>query len=247
MTEFNVDNKELRALANLYKTFAPKQARWSVAHILNQEAIETRKAAIWILPQKMEIRDKRFMKRQLHWGRANGRLPIEQQESYMASMTANQFTGWKEQQYGSKPDNRNRAGINARTGHSKKKKVAGRRRLKKGVTMGIGDFSGASGEKNPAHVMVNMIRRRKLFNVPFVISKKIATPTFKRGVYVLRKGGKKGRGKIEYIQTPDVPNQTKRLPWMDIAVFRMFKRLDIKELWIKTFNYQMEARYRKRK
>lgn len=74
-----------------------RSQQWAVAYYLTELAVKTRTEEMEIISDKMVVRDKRFLSRQLRFERANGRSPIMSQVAKAGSLAEERFSGWSEQ------------------------------------------------------------------------------------------------------------------------------------------------------
>jgi hypothetical protein len=217
---FNVEAKDLINLRKFYKR-SPKQFARASSNVLNSFAFGTKKENIRIIEKEMTVRNTKFV---------NGAIMVQKvksgagstQRSEVGSIKRDRFTGWEEQELGTKTK-KNRVASTLARGGSDSKQVRPMYRMKSSNSFRTSKgFSGNSRLQRDG-VMVRSLRRQKS-KKPFMIKKhRKLTP----GIYVFR--GKK----IQSLQTFVNPSkiQPKRVRWMSGGAAAYFKKNQPRDVW----------------
>ena len=99
---FSMSKKDLNLLTGLFKK-SPRKMAQVASGVLNSEAFGLRTSILKTLDKEMTIRSAGFVKRNVRVVKARTG-PINSIEAEAGSVFADRFTGWKEQQFGTKPD-----------------------------------------------------------------------------------------------------------------------------------------------
>jgi len=226
---FDVNMVQLYDLIRLFKT-SPKKFAKATGFMLNDFAEGSRNAAIEVMHEKMTVRSRTFVSKQLIFQKTHTNPPIESQVSYMGSRPLDRSTGWKEQETGS-PSPRERTITKLARGRSQTNKARPRFRMNKAHTfVSFHDYPG----KNIEHKHIVMMQRlgRLKWQEPFiVVSKKGMVP----GLYKFH------RRRPRLLQAFLPPRKkTTRLPWLKLASDRYFSRVDINRMWRSKIRWLMK-------
>ena len=99
---FQIDLANLINLRKFYKK-APKQFLKAANATLNSFAFGTRKRSLEIIKKKMTVRNQKFVAGSLRVQKSTG-SNIDNARSEVGSIFRPRFTGWKEQESGTKPE-----------------------------------------------------------------------------------------------------------------------------------------------
>lgn len=215
---FQIDLTNLINLRKFYKK-APKQFFKAANATLNSFAFGTRKKSLNIIKNKMTIRNQKFVSGSLRVQKSTG-TNINNLKSEVGSIKRQRFTGWKEQELGSKPE-RSRSVTKFARG-SKIRKLRPSFRMKPSNDFLSADdfeFKGVKSQ-NKSIALLSMLRRRK-HRKPFILK----SGKFKPGLYVFR------RKKIKRIQTFKQTKKPKRISWMQGGRREFFRTADINKIW----------------
>lgn len=239
---FQIDMSDMDFLIRLFRKMPDKFER-AVGMMLNEFAFETRKEAINLVPRKMTVRNKGFMKRSLVVKRAALRGDIRFMKSEVGSMQRPRFTGWKEQELGTVSERPNVATLAARGG-GRRGIVKGRFRLRRGQNYPDPiDYPGESprgvsgDESHRAFIMLRTLSRNK-YKKPFLIRRyRKAQP----GLYRLVGGANNKRLQMLQATKPKF-RRPKRVKWLRRARGKMFATIDLNRTWAKTMKRVLTIR-----
>jgi hypothetical protein len=198
---------------------------------------------VQVIGEKMNVRARGFVARQLAYITANGRDQIDSQVAYAGSRATERFTGWVEQDEGaSAARERIFAGKKGRTrggrGIAKQKyRFTKDKSIPHNQKAWGGDdyMSLANGDAGRAAVIMTAILKRKGYvDKPFVIE---GASFINDGVYVMTPGGK-----LRWVATLDTKHNVRELPWKVIA----FKRALRAQPLALAFHREMESQLKKR-
>jgi hypothetical protein len=215
---FQIDLSNLINLRKFYKK-APKQFFKAANATLNSFAFGTRKKSLSIIQNKMTIRNQKFVSGSLRVQKSTG-TNINNLRSEVGSIKRQRFTGWKEQELGSKPE-RPRSVTKFARG-SKNRRLRPSFRMKPSNDFLSADDFEIKGGGDRTTIMLQMIGRRKGKKKPFIIK---GSSKFKSGLYVFR------RKKIKRIQTFKQTKKPKRISWMQGGRREFFRTADINKIW----------------
>jgi hypothetical protein len=224
---FSLDIRDLIKLRKFYKR-APHLFARATASMLNSFAFGTRKEAIKTVKQKMNVRNDRFVNSRMRVEKARG-SNILQQEAVAGSIESPRFSGWEEQELGTKTQRSRVANVLARGGDFNRQIKPSLRLKPSRDFQDANDYPGKD-ESTRTAAMINSAKLGKLRR-PFIIGKKLKGKlrTLKAGLYRVR------RKKLERLQSFEPRNpQPKRIRWMTIARKEYFKKTNIKHLWGRT-------------
>ncbi len=140
-------------------------------------------------------------------------------KSEVGSIKRQRFTGWKEQEKGTRPE-RTRSITRFARG-SKNRKLRAGFRMKSGAGFLDSDDLNIQGSGDRTAVMLQILARRKE-RKPFIIKN---SRTFRSGLYVLR------RKKAKRIQTFKQTKKIKRVSWLEGGRREFFRTSDIDRIW----------------
>lgn len=220
---FSMSTGDLKALARLFKKSPRKMARVA-SGVLNSEAFGLRTSILKILDKELTIRSPGFVKRNVRVVKSRPG-PINSIESEAGSIFADRFTGWKEQQFGTKSE-RKLVPTKFSRGSSWEGKVkSGFRSREKNKGWKISDFE-ITNAKNKKHRLIIYLqildkqKKGKRFFLPGKIGKMNA------GIY------KNMDGTIRGIKNPrSRVSKTTRVKWMDKSLVDLEKTIDAQKIW----------------
>lgn len=219
---FAVDDRELGKLMKFYAT-APRKFAKATGMMLNNFAFGTQYRINQLMPKRMTIRNKSFLKRQIRVDKARPVYPIQNQESSVFSVSAPRFSGWLEQETGKKTDRKRTIALGAR-GRNKKKQAKKRARfMTSNQFLNPDDMAGVRGDKKKAQVLLARVFREK-YKKPFLLW---GHDKLGPGLYV-RKSKKKTRV-LQRMDTKKV--QPKRFRWMETSRNYYFAKLNLYREW----------------
>src|SRR4030042_196154 len=227
---FKVDIKDLQKLIKFYRE-SPKQFRYATAGVLNFQAFQTRKYDIENLQSSMIIRDNRFLQSSLRVDKTRA-LPIERQMSVVYSVRNPRFSGWKEQEEGSKLETKRAATVQARGGNRHAKVQPSARFSKSNKFYKPSQFQG-NALKNKYMFMMRVLNTRK--GGEFIIDEKIQTNNgaLGKGLYRLRNHKITRLQKLENIKRPH-KNQ-----WRTRSINKL-RNTNIMPVWEENIRRQVE-------
>lgn len=196
----------------------PKLVRIACGRMLNHFAFGTRTQAIVQIDKQMTVRNKKFISSRIQVTKANTHSPIASQASWVGSRATKRFSGWVEQEYGTKTA-RKRFATRLGRGGDTQKQVRAAARLKPGkdvVTMGSNGYTPRGGVTNIGG-FIAMLHRQKENRLIRI-----------KGVILKRK-----RKELQVVQVLDV-KQPKRKKWLAPARAIYFRKTDLVKLWANT-------------
>ncbi len=210
--------------------------------VLNDLAFDTRKEAHRTIEKTMTTRSK-FAQRQIRVEKVKSNFVVSRMFSLVGSVTARNFTGWVEQEYGKKTD-RNVATKAGRVSGSTGKVIRRSNRLAKPyftqkrfphrgkIAARMGRSSRGGNWETPA--MIGVLKGMK-YRAPFILHRYKKIPA---GLYKL------DGEKIQMLQGFDPPKQQpSRNKWMQKSVRRSVTQARVNALWRKaaarTFKWGM--------
>lgn len=216
---FSIDWKQMIALKSFFKK-APGLFLTAQRGVLNAQAFQLKKIFIPIsINKKMIVRSSKFVTSSIRVSMARG----NKMQSEVGSIFRPRFSGWNEQQLGTKTKRKRLASPFSRR-DSRANKIAAKRRLKKGskvIKRGEDNVKGSS-TKNKNIAWLQMLTRRNEKR-PFMLENKVGKLT--RGIFML------SRGRIRRIANIEPRNpQPKRIPWITSAL-AMQKKSDVELMW----------------
>lgn len=124
---FKVDFIQLERLKKAYKQY-PKEFARASCNVLNSQAFYMKQHTIPTeLDRTMTIRSKAFVNSSIRYDKARPRTDISSQQAIVGSIFRDRFTGWQEQQLGTKSDRKHVPTTMARGGSWSKTQVQSRR------------------------------------------------------------------------------------------------------------------------
>ena len=224
---FTLDVKDLIKLRKFYKR-APHLFARATASMLNSFAFGTRLEQLRVIRRTMKVRNDRFVKSRIRVEKAHGRN-ILQQESVTGSISSPRFSGWEEQELGTRTERSRVANVLARGGDFNRQ-VKPSLRLKPGRDFSdANDFSGHD-ETSRTAALINSAKRGKTRR-PFIIGRNLKGKlrSLKSGLYRVR------RKKLERLQSFEPKRaQPRRNRWATTGYKNYFKNTNIRHLWGRT-------------
>jgi hypothetical protein len=221
---FDMDDRDLRKLRRLYKR-APRQMRAATAGVLNSFAFGVREEIPKSIDALMTVRNPRFVKSKTRVEMAKRSQPISNQTSRVGSLLGPRFTGWKEQQLGTRSTRSRVATLNARGGNFSKP-MQGKARLKPNQKFLDPDSIKKVKDDNHRLFVFFKIHERRRKQQAFTIRRK--TGRFKPGLYRFK--GKKIRKQQDFQPRRVQPHKK---PWMQHATRKYFQGVSIPRIWQK--------------
>jgi hypothetical protein len=215
---FQIDLANLINLRKFYKK-APKQFLKAANSTLNSFAFGTRKESLGIIQKKMTIRSRKFVPGSLRVQKSTG-TNINNLRSEVGSIRRPRFSGWREQELGTKPESPKSITKFARG--SKNRKLRPSFRMKPGNDFLSEDDFEIKGSGDRTTIMLQILSRQKGKKKPFIIK---GSSKFKSGLYVFR------RKKIKRIQTFKQTERPKRISWLQGGRREFFRAADINKIW----------------
>jgi|WetSurMetagenome_2_1015567.scaffolds.fasta_scaffold59281_2 hypothetical protein len=227
---FDVDLTMIRGLEAIYRK-TPKFFAKATGDMLNEFAFGTRVEAFYEIASRMTVRNPRFVSSRLQVTKSKKSLPVAGQISVMGSKATDRFSGWTEQQLGTKTTRERTISALARMGNFKRQAVPKARLKPSNQFLSYHDIriKGNNSADRRSIVLIRMLARAKS-NQPFILTHKDG---FRPGLYRLK------GGKVKILQRFE-KEQPHRIPWLTSARTRYFKNTDIKRLWHKTFERELQ-------
>lgn len=215
---FAIKSQDLLKLQRFYRK-APRQFTAASAETLSSFAFGTRRKSILVIKNRMTVRNERFVTGSLRVQKASRSVPMNSQVAIAGSISRARFSGWEEQELGTKTSRTRTATRFARKGGSRP--VPPSLRMKPGNKfLAPRDFEGQSDE-HKVQVMLQTLSRQR-YKKPFVIK---GHRRFNSGLYKFR--GKK----IMMIWRFKTRKQPKRLRWQTISRDLYFATTRIDSVW----------------
>lgn len=217
MSEFlEINATDLMNLRKFYKK-SPKRFNLSMVNLINSFAFETRKEALKVIHSDMQVRNQSFVVSRMRVQTAR----LNTMESTTGSIRSHRFSGWEEQEHGTKTK-RTRIATAIGRGGSESKQIMPMNRMKPGRDFPEpNDYEADTAE----HRVVAMLRalKKAKYTKPFVIKKH---KKFKSGLY------KYHRKKVRRVQEFKSKNaQPKKIKWMTKARNNMFSKNNTRDMW----------------
>jgi hypothetical protein len=224
---FKVDHRGLNQLRRFY-TRMPKAFQQASASMLNHFAFGTKKEVYNVLLHRMTIRDKRFVNSKVRVVKARKSARVDKQVSITGSIASPRFTGWIEQQTGSKTDKDRTFSLAGRRG-SRRRKALQKARLKPGMIK-PSDYQ----HKDDHHRVLRMLKE--------LSAKKSKQPFRVHGHNTMTSGVYKFKGKkLTMLQKFKANAQPDRIPWMDLARSQFFRGANMQQLWGRTISFVLKV------
>jgi hypothetical protein len=202
--DFKIDINEHRRLERIFKK-APKLLRPVTANVLNSLAFDAKRKYGKNIDRFMVVRNKRFIEGSLRVQKTKSG-PVNSQMTISGSIHRPRFTGWEEQEKGTRPK-RNRAITKAGRAGNKKRQAIGKARLKSANKFyKPSQFPGRS-RYNKFLFMLRVLATRGGGEIIISDRLKIKRGVLPPGLYQFRKR------KFRRFQTFGV-NKSKKIPWM---------------------------------
>lgn len=227
---FEMDPKSRRQFAR-WMVDAPKKVRGATGMMLNEFAFQTRAEAIRFWRVDQTTRNKRFVETRLRVDKTRLNAPIHSQQSSTFSTDANRFSGWGEQEHGTKTKRERVATRKGRAGSFKRKitkKARFRKRFKSPRDMG----TSSAYIQNAHHAAQVMLiwSRRNLGDEPFLI---FGHRDMQPGLFMWR-----GTKLVRLQYTHSSKAQPRGVKWMSISTRRMFRKNSLPGMWEKVIKKQ---------
>ena len=186
--------------------------------MLNRFAFDVRTGAIQVINDEMTVRNKRFVSGRVRVSKARETIPTNRQKSETGSVAKPRFSGWVEQELGTKTTRNRFATLAGRSG-KQNKQIRGVARLKprnEVLTADSPEYQPKGGRTNTSGFLRMAMRRKenRLLRV--------------KGVFFKRR-----RNKLESVQIIK-QKQPKRILWLRDARSNYFKHMDVDALWSRT-------------
>lgn len=224
---FKIDNSDLVDLMKWYRT-APKQFLRGSASMLNDLAFGLKPVAYKQLDKDMVIRNPRFVSGSIRIKRADPRDSLDRQESIVGSIFRGKFSGWEEQEFGTRA-NKSRTHSLLSRGGTETGQVRRGTRLRQGANFPTPrDYPG----KNSNHraIVMMIILNRERYRKPFVI---IGHRSISDGLYQWASKGKLAQ--LQEFKSEGI--RPKRTRWMSKARKAFLSSVNIKALWTKNIKF----------
>ncbi len=225
MSEFlDINASDLIKLRRFYKK-SPKKFNLSMVNLINSFAFETRKEALKVIHSDMQVRNQSFVVSRMRVKTAN----LSTMESMTGSIYGKRFTGWQEQEHGTKTK-RTRIATSIGRGGSESKQIMPMNRMKPGKNFPTPDDYKADTDAHRVVVMLRALKKAK-YKKPFVIK---GRTKFKSGLYKFH------RNKLRRVQEfKSKKAQPKRIKWMTKARNNMFAKNNTRDMWAKSLKRTM--------
>lgn len=219
---FQVNQGDLKKLQKFFQN-SPRDFRIATAGILNSLAFQTRKNDIKEITGNMIIRNRRFVESsiQVEKTRANS---IESQIAYEGSVNRKDFSGWKEQEYGT-DSIKHRAGTIHSRGGSKMSVMKAKARMKPSNKFYKPSQFSAKNKKSSFQFMLRVLATRG--GGEFFLDENIQTKSgvLGKGLYELR------QHKIKKLQRIGGLNRPRRTSWHTRALLELTHSNQIEQIW----------------
>lgn len=212
-------------LHRFYRRSGPKQFNQAAAATLTSFAFGTRKKSILIIKNRMTVRNEKFVSSSLRVQKAARSAPMNSQVAIAGSISRPRFSGWAEQELGTKTDRTRTATLFARRGGAKALPSSFRMKAQNQF-ISPSDFKGKD-DRHRVIVMLQSLSKQR-YKKPFIIK---GHRKFKSGLYKFR--GKK----IKRIQTFKSSKQPKRLRWLTMARQLYFRTTSIDGVWANSLRH----------
>ncbi len=234
MEQFSLTTTDIKALAKLWAT-APKLFGYMSAGVLNHYAVRTRHESIRQITRTMTIRNAAFVKRSLIYRTAKGSVPVASQEAHAGSLERPRFSGWEEQQEGTRPAPGNVPALSTRTGKTKTGRVRPGLRLKPGRRL-----VKSGGSRRAELRMIRMVNKSKYKGFFHLTGRGVKA---REGVYRLAKPSRR-MSPLIFLHALDADKtKPKRNKWLSIATARALDGTNKRRLWMDNFTKQMHRNH----
>lgn len=217
---FFVKSTDILRLRKLVKQY-PQKMRAVTAKILNDLAFHTRKEALKILENKLLIKQKNFISKIILVKKTTASKPMNDQKSTVGSIRRPRFSGFEEQELGTKTKRTRVASLYGRGG-IKRAVIKGTYRLRRTFPT-PSNFKGIDSSHRTTVMLASLSRQK--YKKPFIITKH---KKFRPGLYrFLRK-------KIVPLQHFKPRRlQPQRLRWLSMAYEKTYQNIGIGGLWLR--------------
>jgi hypothetical protein len=228
---FEIDPKSRRQLAR-WMVAAPKKVRGAAGMFLNELAFQTRVEAIRFWKVDQTTRNRSFVKGRIKFQKTRLGIPIHMQQSSTFSLSKDRFSGWSEQEYGTKTKRKRVATRKGRAG-SFKRQIKKRARFRKRF-YSPRDLGSSSAYIQNAHhaaqVMLIWARRNLPDNEPFLL---FGHRRIQPGIFEF---DSKELVRLQYLDSPKA--QPRKIKWMSISMRRMYAKNATSLIWKKVIDKQ---------
>lgn len=228
---FSIDLKDLINLRKFFKR-APKKMRSVSAGVLNDLAFGTMSESRKILQDNLTIRNPRFFKSRLRVEKAKKNQSLRSQIAIVGSVAADRFSGWAEQELGTRAARTRSHSLFARGG-DKEKQIRPSFRLK--PSSQFRDPDNAPG-KTPHHRAVIMIKTlaRQRYKKPFIIK---GHKRIKSGVFKFNRGRRLER--LQTFKPRRSSLQPKRLLWLRGGNKTFMRSTSLNKIWQDQIDHEL--------
>ena len=228
---FELNRRDLLRLMKFYKR-APRQFIMASKGLLTSFAYQAREQQIREIQSSMTVRNINFVKARIRYQKASGNR-IDNIIAESGSIQSPRFTGWKEQELGTKSVRTRTQSLTAR-GSDWKKQVKGTARMKPANRFFDPDseMEGGSTEQRMTAALAGM-RKGTVKKRNFLIKKKMRgkLKTLKRGLWGMQ------RKLIHRLQTFKPSKlQPKRNQWHSRAIRKTMARINLRNEWATQIN-----------
>lgn len=229
MAEWDIDLREVNGLQNWYKK-QPKLMQKASAMLLNRFAWGTRDESVRTIGRLMTVRNDRFVAGRLKVSQTAMSAPIAQQCAIAGSKATQRFTGWKEQELGTRTERKRISTVESRGGNIRNQ-MRGPARLKRSnEVVTIADRNPTGGTTNYGGFIALLMRTKykgliriggKFYTLPRTNKAQFVGPGAKGGNYW---------NQLQMVQETK-KEQPKRLRWMKQARAIYFKKNPPQRTW----------------
>ena len=222
---FDIEFTDMRRLQKWYKK-APKQFARGAAGVLNDFAFGVREKSIKTINKKMTVRNSKFVSSSLRVQKARG-SNVSSLNSETGSVKRPRFSGWAEQELGTR-SSRTKVATPIGRGGDKKGILKPRFRMKPGARYPKpSDFEGNSPNRK-VNTMLRAMKRKS--SKPFIIK---GSKKFRSGLYKFH------NRKIMALQLFKNRKQPKRIKWHTLAKQKYFRSVKVRDVWAKNIRRQL--------
>ena len=220
---FNVNQKDLKRLRGFYARKGPSLFQVTTAEILNAHAFGTRKKSLGQIERGMNVRNPRFVQSRLRVSKARPK-PINRQFSEVGSIATRRFSGWVEQELGTRTERTRLFSIGARRGSWGKQAISEARARPGNRFIGPNDFNiNAKTEEHRIAIFLRIMFKTKE-KKPFIVPRRYKR--MPKGIY--KRVGNKLR-RYQNLEPKRV--QPKRFKWLTNARNDYAKSVNVERLW----------------
>jgi hypothetical protein len=234
---FTMSSRDLKKLERFFKE-SPKLIKPVTANVLNTLAFENRKIELENIHRSMIVRSERFVRGSLRVEKTRN-VPIEQQIALSGSIKRARFTGWEEQEHGTRPRTR-RGFTTAARGGTRRKAAKSRARLKPAYTFHRYDdyrIKNARSQRQQIGVFLKIMMDPK------------SRSAMKRpGQYILPSYNGMKRGLYDYRNNrftlyqsfEDENRRPRRTRWASSAMRTLTRTTDARRVWARSMAHVMK-------